>query len=108
MTMKIWSVKIGEIDAEELQACHPHADTPMRKAVQQEYLRVTGRDPDFTFSGWGAELDEHERAVVENREPIQETGFLAWMNEEITTTRWGWLAAAFTILAVWNLAEYLW
>jgi hypothetical protein len=67
---KIWYVKIGEIDEEDLRAAHPGpADPPMREAVEEAYRRVTGRDPDFVFSGWGAELTEAERAVVEDRLP---------------------------------------
>lgn len=41
----------------------------MREAVARAYREITGRDPDFIFSGWGAELTEGECAVVENRLP---------------------------------------
>lgn len=61
-----WSCKIGEVPREEL----PHgSDWPMREAVRRAYRELTGIDPDFIFSGWGDELDEGERAVVENRDP---------------------------------------
>ncbi len=64
--MKIWSCKIGEIDAQFLPA---GADFPMREAVAKAYRELTGRGADFCFSGWGAELTEVQRAVVENRPP---------------------------------------
>lgn len=62
--VKTWYCKIGE--AEVLQ--HP-GDEIMRKAVTEAYKRVTGEEPVFIFSGWGAELTEAERAVVEDRLP---------------------------------------
>ena len=65
-TMKIWECKIGEVDVSLL----PHgADLPMRHAVAAEFKALTGVEPKFIFSGWGAELTESERAVVENRLP---------------------------------------
>jgi hypothetical protein len=71
MKTKIWYCKIGECTEEELHRIYPHgADLPMRRAVEKAYLEITGKEADFTFSGWGAELSEPERAVVENREPI--------------------------------------
>lgn len=76
--MKIWYCKIGE--AEEL----PEGDLPgvghddtMRQAVAAVYESLTGEQPGFIFSGWGAELDESQRAVVEDREPDYfKTGWL--------------------------------
>lgn len=63
---KIWTCKIGECVGDNL----PHgADHPMREAVEKAYREITGRDPAFQFSGWGGELTEPERAVVENRLP---------------------------------------
>ena len=60
--MKIWSCKIGEA------ANVPRgADLPMRDAVRDEYRKITGVEPSFLFSGWGASLDEWEKTVVENR-----------------------------------------
>ena len=41
----------------------------MRQAVEKAYEELTGEKPVFNFSGWGAELDEAERAVVEDRLP---------------------------------------
>lgn len=62
--MKIWQCKIGEVGAAKLPS---GADFPMRQAVAEAYKRITGEDCDFIFSGWGAELTESERAVVEDR-----------------------------------------
>ena len=65
---KIWTCKIGECDDTDLPS---GADGPMRAAVAKAYREITGREPDFAFTGWGGELDEPERAVVENRLPVQ-------------------------------------
>ena len=62
--MKIWTCKIGECDFDQ------HGmDQPMRHAVARAYKELTGQEPTFIFSGWGGELTEYERAVVEDREP---------------------------------------
>lgn len=61
---RIWFCKIGEA------ALIPAgADAPMRQAVAMAYKELTGEDAKFCFSGWGGELTEPERAVVENRLP---------------------------------------
>lgn len=67
--MKTWFCKIGEADPDALPE---GADAPMREAVAKAYFDLTGDHSNFIFSGWGAELDEGERAVVENREPSAE------------------------------------
>ncbi len=41
----------------------------MREAVRDAFILVTGAPADFLFSGWGGELTESEKAVVENRLP---------------------------------------
>lgn len=64
--MKIWSCKIGEVNEALLP---PGADGPMRDAIAEAYEKITGQSPQFIFSGWGAELTEGERAVVEDRMP---------------------------------------
>jgi hypothetical protein len=62
MSKAIWFCKIGETDREKL----PNgSDTPMRIAVQEAYLKLTGEYPSFLFSGWGAELTEAERDVAD-------------------------------------------
>lgn len=63
---KIWECKIGEVDAAKLPK---GADLPMREAVAVAFFELTGERCNFIFSGWGAELTEPERAVIENREP---------------------------------------
>lgn len=62
--MKIWSCKIGEVES-----VASGADLPMRQAIAKAYREITGKEPEFIFSGWGGELEEQERAVVENRLP---------------------------------------
>jgi hypothetical protein len=38
------------------------ADGPMRTAVREAFRRLTGKDGDFIFSGWGAkELTKDEQ-----------------------------------------------
>ena len=64
--MKIWYCKIGEVDE---RLVPPGGDYPMRQAVAAAYKELTGQDDVFLFSGWGAELTEPERAVVERRLP---------------------------------------
>lgn len=61
----IWYCKIGE-GRPQVNG----ADFPMRMAVREAYADITGQAPDFIFSGWGASLTESERAVVENRLPV--------------------------------------
>lgn len=80
--MKIWSCKIGECDAELLP---DGADAPMRAAVERAYRELTGFDAAFNFSGWGAELDESERAVVEKREPSPEH-YRQWLMQQADDT----------------------
>lgn len=62
---QIWTCKIGG----RVTGLPKGADGPMRVAVQACFEKLTGYEAEFTFSGWGAELTEGERAVVENREP---------------------------------------
>ena len=63
--MKIWQCKIGEIDAKKLP---DGADQPMRMAVRQAYIEITGEEPKFIFSGWAAKLTPAERECVDRRE----------------------------------------
>ena len=39
-------------------------DLPMRTAIEAAFLQVTGQEPEYCFSGWGAELDEAEKSVL--------------------------------------------
>jgi hypothetical protein len=61
-----WYCKIGEVPRDKLPE---DSDEPMRDAVAAAYEEMTGDEPVFLFSGWGAELTDEERAVVENRDP---------------------------------------
>lgn len=65
----IWSCKVGT-DAGVLLP--PGCDAPMRRAVKAAFVALAGVEPDFTFSGWGGQLTEPERAVVDNRLPTPE------------------------------------
>jgi hypothetical protein len=65
---KIWKCKIGG----ECGELRHGADLPMRDAIALAFKEITGREPQFIFSGWGAELTEGERAVHENREASPE------------------------------------
>lgn len=67
MALSSWTCKIGEFDRDLLPG---GCDLPMRKAVEDAYEKLTGEESKFTFSGWGGKLNEYERAVVENREPV--------------------------------------
>lgn len=62
--MRHWFCRIGE--TEDLP---PESDQSMRNAASVAYKLITGKDADFIFSGWGDELPEEYRAVVEDREP---------------------------------------
>lgn len=67
--MRIWECKIGEADDALLPA---GCDLPMRKAVARAYKEITGQDPNFIFSGWGAELTVIERELVDETHPLPE------------------------------------
>ena len=70
MKNKIWWCKVGETASVPIAA-----DPPMREAVENAYYAITGEWPKFIFSGWGGELTEGERAVVENRLPADTSTF---------------------------------
>jgi hypothetical protein len=61
----IWHCKIGG----KITGLPKGADGPMRRAVQECFVRLTGYKADFCFSGWGSSLTEYERAVVEDSLP---------------------------------------
>lgn len=62
---QIWRCKIGEVDLSKLPE---ESDFPMREAIRDAYIKLTGEEPKFLFSGWNAELDEYEREVVDGKE----------------------------------------
>lgn len=73
---RMWFCKIGEVENRFLEEVsrgyHLHGgalDPPMRNAVEAVYKKLLGVESTFCFSGWGAQLTEYERAVVEDREP---------------------------------------
>jgi hypothetical protein len=68
---RVWSCKIGGVDTEALP---PGADWPLRQAVKEAYFKLTGKESDFCFSGWGAELTEDEAAVAERLAPVKPRG----------------------------------
>lgn len=43
------------------------ADGPMRAVLKGAFKHMTGLDAEFCFSGWGGELTESERLIVEDR-----------------------------------------
>lgn len=43
-------------------------DFPMRIAVEKEFRRITGQEPDFTYSGWGAKLTKVQRYCEYNED----------------------------------------
>lgn len=61
---RIWTCKVGGMVKDLPEA----ADAPMREALTRTFREVTGAEVTFIFSGWGAQLTEHEQAVVDCRE----------------------------------------
>jgi len=64
MTEVIWECKIGGIGR-----VPKGADGIMREVVERAFREIIGNNSAYCFSGWGGELTESERAVVENRKP---------------------------------------
>ena len=60
-TREAWSCKIGSTAGVEIPE---GGDFPMREAVARAYKELTGEEPQFLFSGWGAKLTEPQREVV--------------------------------------------
>lgn len=67
MKEQIWFCKVGGM----VHRLPDGSDQPMRTAIQEKFFEVTGNRSEFIFSGWSGELTEGERAVVEDREPIE-------------------------------------
>lgn len=65
---RIWTCKIGG----RVSGLPNGADLPMRRAIYSAFQAVTGRESEFIFSGWGGELTEGERAVIEDRLPVEQ------------------------------------
>lgn len=64
----IWFCKIGGT----IPPLPYGADLPMRDAIERAFKELTGFDAEFTFSGWGQQLTEGERAVVDRHAPGEE------------------------------------
>ena len=62
---KVWGCKIGTKGPLDLPG---GSDQPMREAVKRAFFELTGRWPDFTFSGWADELTDSQKQVVEEDE----------------------------------------
>lgn len=57
----IWECKIGTLgDVELPYGC----DMPMRAAIREAFLRVTGVHAEFVFSGWSAKLSPSEEQFL--------------------------------------------
>lgn len=63
MVQKIWDCKIGFNSDEELP---DGSDSPMRQAVREAFLKVTGHEEEFLFSGWAGKLTAVEQNVVDS------------------------------------------
>ena len=64
-----WSCKIGGLTG----PLPDGSDAPMRRAVEDAFVQVTGGTDEFCFSGWGATLTEGERECVDaDTEPAPE------------------------------------
>lgn len=63
----MWECKVGFVST-----LPEGADHPMRQAIARAFKEISGYEPDFIFSGWGAALRESERAVVDDRLPDPE------------------------------------
>lgn len=59
--MKVWECKIGMIGNDDIPR---GADAPFRAAVERAFKEMFGRESDFCFSGWGAELTDGELRVI--------------------------------------------
>ena len=64
MSDNVWSCKIGFADTDKLPK---GADFPMRRAIEKAFIEITGKDPKFIFSGWGAKLTKTESEIVNGK-----------------------------------------
>lgn len=77
--MTIWTCKVGVRGDLTLNG---GADFPMRRAVVKAFIETAGHEPEFTFSGWGAELIPDEQAVVDG---LVSAEFVRAVRDEIAT-----------------------
>jgi hypothetical protein len=60
--LKVWDCKVGYADSCDLPG---GADYPMRRAIETAFKKLTGRYPDFMFTGWGGELTPIQKSIVD-------------------------------------------
>lgn len=58
-----WECKVGIAPGTKVKL-PGGADLPMRDAVETAFKHITGLDPEYCFSGWGAELTEMEKEAL--------------------------------------------
>lgn len=58
-----WECKIG-ISPGTPVTLPGGSDFPMRTAIEAAFIQVTGQEPEYCFSGWGAELTEGEKEAL--------------------------------------------
>jgi hypothetical protein len=63
----MWICKIGARSGAMRLASG--VDEVMRKAAREAFRSVTGMDAEFIFSGWGGDLTEAEKLIVDDRVP---------------------------------------
>lgn len=68
---KVWTCKIGFVEDADLP---DGADAPLRAAVREAYVRLTGQFPNFIFSGWGGKLTDAEISVLDRQALREHTG----------------------------------
>lgn len=59
----VWGCKIGILGDADLPS---GGDGPMRRLVETGFQLITGKNPDFIFSGWSAELTDYEQYIVDS------------------------------------------
>lgn len=60
----IWECKVGIRPGQKV-ILPGGSDFPMRDAIEKAFKDVTGLDAEFCFSGWGAELTQSEKNVLD-------------------------------------------
>lgn len=63
---RVWDCQIGG-DVGDLPW---GADDPMRQAIRQAYRELTGKEPEFLFSGWGGKLSPEQKALLKEEKHV--------------------------------------
>lgn len=66
--MIVWECKIGSLEDIDLPE---GADFPMRQAIKEAYRKLTGKEIDFCFTGWGGKLTKMELSVIKTQDGRQ-------------------------------------